>query len=76
MHSLHSVFHRAAFALALVGTGIAGPQLLPAPAGDARDGCTLAQARAAAQPKDAATPDAAATGSTRRSHAAVAAVRD
>ena len=41
MTSLHSIFHRAVFALALLGTGVAGPRLLPSRAADAHNACTV-----------------------------------
>ena len=56
MTSLHSIFHRAVFALALLGTGVAGPQLLPAPAAGSRSACTVEpQAPAAAKERPAGT---------------------
>jgi len=75
MTSLHSVFLRATFALALVGTGIVGPKVLPEPAVDARDACIPVQQRAAAQAERAATRKRA-TASVRPARVVIVAVRD
>ena len=76
MTTLHSVFLRAMFALALVGTGIAGPQVLPAPAVDARDACLAVPPHAAAQAEPAAIREPATATSVRPMRAVVVAVRD
>lgn len=56
MTSLHAIFQRAAFALALVGAGIAGPQLLPTVTTDETAGlCLLARQAATTATKPAIT---------------------
>jgi len=75
MTSLHSIFHRAGFALALLGTGVAGPQLLPSPAADAREACIVAQPATVAHARPAAKRKLA-IALARSSRAMVVAARD
>ena len=76
MTSLHSVFLRAMFALALVGTGIAGPQVLPAAAVGAREACLAVAPHGAPQAEPAAGREPATATSARPMRAVVVAVRN